>query len=216
MHKSTTRQFSFNGKSLTLFCASLNGQDIPYWISEYAEDAFERLAPYIINNEQVLYVRDIPFLTIDGKYPGGNCYNSYEALVALWDWHTEKQQVKAAFNHELHHLARWQNSGYGETVGGAILSEGLATFYEELMSGWSPPWSKGNIPKRALEAAEKEWDDKDYNHEDWFYQGPYGKWVGYGIGYKLAQKIFAEGFDLAKSINIKPEEVRRSLLLDMV
>jgi len=100
-------------------------------------------------------------------------------------------------------------------MGGAILSEGLATFYEELVSGWSPPWSKASISKKALEAAQKEWDDKDYSHGGWFYEGPHGKWIGYSLGYKLTQRIFAEGFDLAQSMSIKPEDVR-SLLSDIV
>lgn len=215
MSKSTTGRFSFDGKSLTLLCVSFHDEDIPNIIGEYAEDAFERLAPYIKNNEQVLYVRDIPSLTIDGKYPGGHCYNPYEVLIALKDWHTGKQQIRAVISHELHHMARWQNAGYGENLGGAILSEGLATYYEEHVSGWSPPWSMAKISKKALNAAEKEWDSNRYSHGNWFYKGPNGKWVGYGIGYSLAKKIFAEGFNLSKSVHIKPEDVR-SLLADIV
>lgn len=208
MAQTSTSQFTFNNKTLNVFCVSLHGEDIPAWVSECAREAFEPLAPFIQNENQVLYVRDIPFLTIDKKYPGGYCYNEYEATVALLNWRSDKQQIQATFNHELHHLARWQNPGYGETLGGAILSEGIATFYADLMSGWSAPWGQASISKNTLEAALKEWDSKDYDHTDWFFDGSHGRWAGYGLGYRLAAKIFADGFDLAKSINLKPEDVK--------
>ena len=153
-----------------------------------------------------MYIRDIPFLNIDGKYPFGHCYNEYEAMISVPNWNADKSQVVASVNHELHHMARWKNPGYGETLGGALLSEGIATYYEEKVSGWSPPWTKAQVSNDSVEVALQEWDDKEYDHNAWFFEGPYGKWVGYGLGYRLAKKVFANDFELARSIQIAPEE----------
>jgi uncharacterized protein YjaZ len=206
-----TSQISFDSKTLNLFCVSLHIEVIPNWIRDETRHAFEVLAPYMKNREQVLYIRDIPSLAIDDEYPGGHCYNQYEAMLALKSWNDDKRQIVATINHELHHMARWQNLGYGTTLGGAIVSEGLATFYEEVVSGWTPPWSKAQVADEALESIRKEWDNTDYNHRAWFFRGLYGRWVGYSIGYQLAQRIFKVGFDLTRSITIQPDEVRELL-----
>lgn len=191
-----------------MFCVSLQGQDIPAWLDDEVKRAFEALAGFIKNENQVIYLRDIKLLAIDGKYPGGHCYNAYEAMIAVPDWSADKQQVIATINHELHHMARWQNPGYGDTLGGALLSEGIATFYEELISGWSSPWSHARVSDGALGAAIEDWDDSDYDHKNWFFNGTYGKWAGYGIGYQLAKYIFIDGFNLNRSVLVNPSEAK--------
>lgn len=211
MPQSLNAQFTVTGKTLHVLAVSLHGQAIPEWLHEEARHAFEALAPFIKNESQVLYLRDIPFINIDGKYPSGYCYNQFEAMISALSWDVDRAQLVATINHELHHMARWQNPGYGRTLGGALLSEGLATYYEEQVSGWSSPWSKAAPAKDAISAAVKDWDDKGYNHSEWFLAGPYGKWTGYGLGYRLAKIIFADSFDLARSIAIKPDEVRELL-----
>jgi len=208
MAKTNSATFSFNNKSLNMFCVSLQGQDIPAWLDDEVKRAFEALAALIKYENQVIYLRDIKFLAIDGKYPGGHCYNAYEAMIAVPDWLANKQQMVAAINHELHHMARWQNLGYGGTLGGALLSEGIATFYEQLISGWSSPWSQASVSYAALEAAIKAWDDNDYDHNNWFFNGTYGKWTGYGIGYQLAKHIFIDGFNLNRSVLENPSEAK--------
>lgn len=104
-------------------------------------------------------------------------------------------------------MARWQNPGYGKTLGGAILSEGIATYYEELISGWTPPWAEATISDKAKTAARLAWNDTNYNHANWFFEGTYGRWVGYAIGYQLAKKLFDSGFELERSVIVKPDEV---------
>lgn len=206
MSQTHTATYTFNGKTLNALAVSLHGQEIPDWLNTEIKAAFEKLATYIKNDNQVIYLRDIKFLAIDGKYPGGHCYNAYEAMIALPDWEADKQQVIATINHELHHMARWQNPGYGDTLGGAILSEGIATFYEEMISGWTSPWAQADVSSEALNSAVKSWNDEHYDHSDWFFEGKFGKWVGYAIGYRIAKELFSNKFDLAKSINIKPDE----------
>lgn len=207
MLQTYTSSFSLNSKNLNVLAVSLHGQEIPEWLNEEIKAAFEKLAPYFTNENQVVYLRDIKFLAIDGKYPGGHCYNAFEAMIALPDWQADKQQVIATINHELHHMARWQNPGYGETLGGAILSEGIATFYEEMISGWTPPWAKAEVSSQALSEALKNWNNSQYDHSGWFFEGTYGKWVGYAIGYRLAKRLFTDNFDVEKSITVTPDEV---------
>lgn len=190
---------------------SFQGEKIPNYIVEVIEDAFKEVAPFLKDDMQAIYLRDISFLTIEGKYPGAHCYNRHEILVSVPTWRTEKKPLAAAINHELHHMARWQNGGYGKTLGGAILSEGLATYYEKLRTGWTPPWSEVSINDELIQKAIKEWDNDKYNHSEWFFGGKLGKWVGYSIGFKLAEEIFKNGFDLKQSIDIDTKTAKSYL-----
>ena len=212
MSKILSTKIVTNNKTLSLLGVSLKDKDLPSWLLEEATKAFAALAPFIKRYTQILYIRDISFLAIDGKYPGGHCYNAYEAMIAVPSWKINKQQLIATINHELHHMARWQNPGYGSTLGGAILSEGIATYYEELISGWTPPWAKANVSKKSIDAAHKDWNNPEYNHSEWFFEGPYGRWTGYGIGYQLAKKLFINDFNLERSIAITPDEVKSLLI----
>lgn len=204
-------QCTYHGKTLDVICVALQGGEIPINVVQHADEAFKELVPYIKNTHQVLYIRDIPELATDQKYPGGHCYNEHEAMIALVGWGDDMQQIAATIHHELHHLARWQNQGYGSTLGGAILSEGIATYIEELRSGWLSPWATASYDAAALDAAKKSWDDENYAHAEWFFSGSHGKWVGYGLGYALAAKLFSDGFDLERSLSISPDEARSIL-----
>jgi len=182
MAETLSTKIAFNKKQLNLLCVSLNGGELPSWLRDEVAEAFQAVSRYITNGNQTVYIRDIPFLAIEGRYPGGHCYNPYEVMIAVPDWEVDRTQLKTAINHELHHMARWQNAGYGETLGGAILSEGIATYYEELVSGWTPPWAKVAVSNQAKSAAQAAWDSTQYSHTDWFFEGSSGKWIGYGIG----------------------------------
>jgi Predicted Zn-dependent protease (DUF2268) len=213
MAKNISKTIIANNKKLTLLAVSFSSE-VPDYVEQIVKDAFEKLSPYITDDNQVLYIRDIPWLAIDGKYPGGNCHNRHEAMISVADWETEKQQIIGVVNHELHHMARWQNVGYGNTLGGAILSEGIATYYEELESGWKAPWSDAKLNNEILQNAISEWDSDKYNHQSWFFESEKGRWLGYGIGCRLAKRIFSDGFDLEKSLKISPAEIK-GLLVDL-
>lgn len=204
-----------NQKQLHVFAVSFSGQEIPADIETIAQRAFESVVSGVKDEVQTAYVRDIPEFTIDGKYPGGACYNRHEITIAINDWDYEPSQLAASFHHELHHLARWQNVGYGDTLGGAILSEGIATVFEELQTGWTPPWASDDISAQNLSEALEEWDSKSYDHAQWFYGSERGKWEGYKIGYTIAKKHFGQNFDLQASLEFKPEDMKY-LLEEMV
>lgn len=94
--------------------------------------------------------------------------------------------------HEMHHSARWQTVGYGETLLEALVSEGLADHFAlEIIPASPPPWSsalnteeQGNLAERARQ----HFDDQNYNHPAWFFgskEDNLPRWTGYRLGYKL-------------------------------
>ena len=169
-------------------------------IAGLIEGIWAELAAFIQLRTQVLYIRDIPSYAIDGTIPNGHAYVPSEAQVALPSWSTDRQLIHAAIAHELHHVARWQNAGYGRTLGGAVASEGLATVYAELHTGWTPPWATAPLTPQARAASRAEWDSAAYNHRDWFFNGSHGRWAGYALGYELVKARWTDGFDLEASL----------------
>ncbi len=199
---------TINGTELIILAANLNSNsDIPE-LRNLIKPVFQKLAPFFKSERQVIYLRDIAMGTIDGKYPGGNAYMPEESRIAVPGWPVDERHLRAVLAHELHHIARWQNAGYGKTLGGAMLSEGIAMYFEELETGWTPPWTQVEVSVDAWSAILSDWVNEHYNHYGWFYASPYGKWVAYAAGYLLAKEYFANGFDLERSVMITSSDVR--------
>jgi len=212
MIKSLLTSLKSNGKELHILAVSLHESELPSWLEDSINKVWKELSEYVKDDHQSIYIRDIDFLAIDGKYSGGHCYNRHEVMIAVPKWGgLDKSQLEATLYHELHHLLRHQNAGYGLDLGGAILSEGIATYFEEIKTGWAPPWSRAQVSEEALEVALKEWDNKDYDHSSWFFFGDYGKWVGYTIGYNLAKDLYGSKFNLEDSIEIQPDKFKKLL-----
>ncbi|MGH7196703.1 MAG: DUF2268 domain-containing putative Zn-dependent protease [Candidatus Saccharimonadales bacterium] len=214
MSKYISDQIVNDNKTLVLLAASFQGDRISKQVYKIVDEAFSRLSECIKDDVQVLYIRDIPYLAIDGKYPGGHCFNRHEAMVAIptWSAKLDTRQLAGAIHHELHHMARWQNVGYGTTLGEAILSEGIATYYEALTSGWTPPWAKATVTDQVRRTALNDWECEDYNHAAWFFKGEHGKWVGYSLGYELAHSLYdSKGFDLKHSVDVGAKDVKANL-----
>lgn len=169
-------------------------------VESMVNEEFKILAPYIKSDVQFIYIRDNVDLTIEGHLPAGHTYFPTESMIAVPSWHNyNEQELQAVIAHELHHMARSQNVGYGSTLGEVLASEGFATYYEEIRSGRKAEWAKVAIPESAKKRAIKDWVLKDYNHNEWFFDGPDGKWIGYSLGLELVKNQFPT-FDLGKSI----------------
>lgn len=92
--------------------------------------------------------------------------------------------------HELHHALRWRHVGYGETLGEALVSEGLAgRFVQELFGHNGEPWETA-IPrkefpqyaKKACAAAKT----TNYDRAKWFFgRGELPRWVGYTLSWEI-------------------------------
>lgn len=67
---------------------------------------------------------------------------------------------------------RYQQCGYGVTLGESVASEGLADQFAEYISGLPPArWScslKEADWKKILPSLKDEWNRADYNHAAWF------------------------------------------------
>ena len=212
MSKYLTKNIKIDNKILVLTAIAHDGH-IPVNFSEIVKNIFKDLVDVVRDDIQFLYIRDNNSYSIDNKYPGGNCFNRHEAMIALPNWDVDIQLIEAAIYHEMHHMARWQNIGYGDTLGGAIVSEGIATYYEELRSGWTPPWAEETVSSKIIKEALNNWDNTKYNHNEWFYELARGRWIGYSIGYKIAKELYRLGFELNDSVNIKPEDAKELLNL---
>lgn len=119
------------------------------------------------------------------------------------------------FIHELNHAARWKAVGYGDTLLEAMISEGLADHFDTEITNKSPnPWSvaldKLQI-KQMMKRAEKEYDSKNYNHNEWFFGSKkknIPRWTGYTLGFNLVAEYLRKNPDKKPSqlYNLEAEE----------
>jgi Predicted Zn-dependent protease (DUF2268) len=92
--------------------------------------------------------------------------------------------------HEFHHVLRWDGPGYGETLGEALVSEGLAQHFVHQLEACAPePWEIAVPRSRLKEYAPKagaSYDDSEYSHSEWFFgSGDLPNWLGYSLGHRL-------------------------------
>lgn len=129
---------------------------------------------------------------------GGSCFRRGLVTISLDPGGVgfADRLVQGAFSraltHELHHAMRWGACGYGHSLGDAIVSEGLADVFADIITCVStPPWSNALTAddwKSVLGRAEGEMNDFDYDHAAWFFgTGKLPRWAGYTVGYHLAR-----------------------------
>jgi len=200
-----TKKIEKHGKVLQLLALDNEGGKHDFeGLSKIVEEEFELLSPYIKRPAQIIFVRDNRDFSINDLTPGGSTFVPTETMISLPNWkNLDMQQLRSVVAHELHHMARWQNPGYGATLGEAITSEGIATYYEEMRSGWKPVFAQIDIPENVWQRARTEWDKGHYNHMQWFHDD---KQYGYAIGYKLAGERFKD-FDLGATVMITGKEL---------
>lgn len=91
--------------------------------------------------------------------------------------------------HEIHHCMRWRQPGYGESLGEAMVSEGLACLYEEMHRGEAPIYARIKIGDNHTAEAMSTLHKDTYDHSRWFYgSGDIPRWFGYTYGYQLCKK----------------------------
>lgn len=103
--------------------------------------------------------------------------------------------IPATIYHEMNHASRWQNTGYGDSLLDAIVTEGLATvFAEEQWNNFKAPWcsfskkESDNLLKIVRRRNKN--NDKKYNHDEWFYgMGKLPRWTGYKLGSYIIQSL---------------------------
>ncbi|UXM93949.1 DUF2268 domain-containing protein [Bartonella sp. HY329] len=124
---------------------------------------------------------------------GGNCYKtelisiSIDSLNENFAAKLSDGHFSQAIAHELHHAMRWARHGYGETLGEAIISEGLADYFSTLITSMPvPPWCKVATTNQIINLAKDQLRNENYNHYEWIFgTGDLPRWAGYSIGYQL-------------------------------
>lgn len=107
-----------------------------------------------------------------------------------------RHELLKAVYHEFHHILRWDGPGYGETLGAALVSEGLAqVFVHEMMECPPEPWEvmPPGVDLRALcLRAHAEFDATGYDHEAWFFGADDPQdGAGYALGRMLVERVLA-------------------------
>jgi uncharacterized protein YjaZ len=108
-----------------------------------------------------------------------------------------RHELQKTFYHEYHHALRWDGPGYGETLGEAFVSEGLAqTFVHEMMDCPPEPWEDlppGSDLAALSRRAAAEFDDAAYDHALWFHGTGYlPNWTGYAVGKALVDRYLRQ------------------------
>ncbi|MHB0953126.1 MAG: DUF2268 domain-containing putative Zn-dependent protease [Allorhizobium sp.] len=172
-------------------------------IGEIVPSRFHRHAVDVV----IQYLPDeaIPELGI-----GGSCFRrglvtiNLDPEAADFEKHLNLGFFSRTLAHELHHAMRWAACGYGFSLGEALVSEGLADVFSEIVTGLSaPPWSNALIVadwSAIIDQAENELDAHDYDHAAWFFgSGELPRWAGYTIGYHLARLYSRNNQDVART-----------------
>ncbi len=198
------------GKRLILLLANLHSSGEINDVETITRPLFSEIAPFLKNQRHVLYIRDLPEATIDGSYPKGHIYEE-EIHIAVPAWPVDAMPLTNTIAHELHRLGRFQMARTPHTLGEAITSEGLAWYYAQLRSHWQAPWLQAALSDELLKTIQSVWDAENYSHQELFYKGKYGRWIGYSVGYYLAKKVFENRFDLHASLQISADVFKKSL-----
>ncbi|MCA3510818.1 MAG: peptidase [Rhodobacter sp.] len=160
------------------------------------------------------------------RYPfsvGGACYEpgcieltvDFSRNAAL---DTLREEILRTLCHEYHHAIRWDGPGYGDTLGEALVSEGLAqVFVHEVIPCPPEPWEI--MPpdldlRKTCKRAYDGFDDADYAHDEWFFgSGSLPNWTGYALGKALvARHLQTAPGKTALDLALEPAAVFRETL----
>ncbi|HXS15069.1 MAG TPA: DUF2268 domain-containing putative Zn-dependent protease [Candidatus Saccharimonadales bacterium] len=170
-------------------------------VEKVCKDAEKKIVQVLPVKNVDIVIQDNPYYAIPEKGMGGHTRTPHIVVVSI---DPASPALSANFNeelldtlaHELHHAARWQTVGYGETLLQTMVSEGLADHFasETVGEKYVQPWDKALTPEQFNENSEKakqEFNNKDYNHSEWFFgskERHIPRWAGYTLGYQLVEK----------------------------
>ena len=158
------------------------------------EAAFEESQKLIVdelgaNQIDVIFIY-APLATIPEMGVGGNSPDPHNIYVSFDpEFKGIKQSdIVLSVLHEAHHCMRWRDPGYGKTLGEAMISEGLASLFEEEYSGEAPIYTRIKIKPSEIKAADMLLSTKAYDHAEWFFGSKdIQRWFGYTYGYQLCK-----------------------------
>ncbi len=112
---------------------------------------------------------------------------------ALQSGALQRQIIRAA-----HLSMRLAGPGYGFTLGGAMVSEGLAGQFVRLVTGARPePWDKAVPDLSPYWPDQRELMNPRYDHGLWFDgRGDKPLWLGQSMGFKLVENWLISGAEI--------------------
>lgn len=127
---------------------------------------------------------------------GGYSYSQYFIVLSVDGENSDcgsviEEELPGVLAHELYHCIRRKHVGYGKTLLEVLITEGLASHFEEEMYGKVRPWTialKDGELMKWLSRAKKKFDDTNYNHRAWFFGSKtenIPRWTGYSLGYYI-------------------------------
>jgi hypothetical protein len=107
-----------------------------------------------------------------------------------------RDEILKTLFHECHHVLRWDGPGYGDTLGQALVSEGLAQcFVHEVLDCPPEPWEIAVPPAGCnlwRERARGQFHDPGYAHSDWFFgTADMPDALGYSLGALMVRRHLA-------------------------
>ena len=120
-----------------------------------------------------------------------------------------KSEFKRTLAHELYHcVKKYSFIGKKQTLLGSLINEGLADSFDIEVFKLKPhPWSialSSQEIEKFLKLAEKEFENNNYNHEEWFFGSmKLPRWTGYSLGFYLVDKFFKKNPDKKPSTAYK-------------
>lgn len=148
----------------------------------------------------------IPQLGVGGYSPGPN--NILVYLDPKSD-QANRTEILATLLHEAHHCLRWRSVGYGQTLGEAMVSEGLACLYEKERLGRAPIYTATELKPDQIAQAQSRLDQPGYSQAEWFFgQGDFDFWFGYSLGFRVCQQQAARtGQTAADLVDTPADEI---------
>lgn len=208
---------------INLHILNASGKLTPY-VKEI-ESIFDRTIIKVLEKISLTSVDVVVYEYAEGAIPelgvGGNAYDPNVVSIYLnskfpnFANKTLKEELNRTIVHELGHVARWQTIGYGETLLKAMISEGLADHFDMEINStgphlWDVVLNAGQI-KKMMKRAKKEYNSKNYNHNEWFFGSKEKKiprWTGYALGFNLVAEYLKKNPDKKPSqlYKLKAEE----------
>ncbi len=121
----------------------------------------------------------------------------------------------ATLYHELNHVRRMTEVGFGKTLLETVISEGLAiVFAEEMFKSFVAPWGEYTDDgiKKLYKIFTPHKNDKEFNYEEWFLGFGKPHWLGYKIGAYIIRglKEKDKNFDSVKLVDTPTSNIFRA------
>lgn len=177
-----------DNKMLVFNATSLRSNYVSKHIEAVVIEAFQKLAPHMQKDAQVLTIKDVPEMCRD-RQPFIYFDSEQDATIFIPTWVTGSLDMKLlslAVHQALFRMARLQNVGYSATLGEEIFNQGVAAYYAHRMTGWTPPLAEQKVTNRMRRMMLRRWSLKYSGRSQWLGDG-YRSRIGMAVGYELAE-----------------------------